>query len=157
MSEKSEAEQHCIKRHRKIPRRAVLVFEDFNPLVAFGHAEEVAVDVGLALQRNKHSSTSDTFQPQNQTKIQKNMIWLTFYIFKHQTFDVRHSFWELFGYLQADTMLYIKYIYYWIYILKPHLIVIILKSFFTIHWLLTVVMAPLPLTQRLQLAWRRTV
>lgn len=66
-------QQHCIKHHRKVPRRAVLVFEDFNPLIAFGHAEEVALDVGLALRGNKHSSTSDTFQPQNKTKIKKNI------------------------------------------------------------------------------------
>lgn len=67
----SEEEKHRIKPHRKIPRHAVLVFEDFNPLIAFGHAEEVALDVGLRLWRNKHSSTSDTFQPQSKSKIKK--------------------------------------------------------------------------------------
>lgn len=41
--------------HRKISWHAVLIFENFNPLIAFCHAEEVALDVGLTLQENKQS------------------------------------------------------------------------------------------------------
>lgn len=67
-NQKSEVEHHSIKPHRKIPRRAVLVFEDFNPLIAFGHAEEVALDVGLTLRRKQARLNSDTFQPQNRMK-----------------------------------------------------------------------------------------
>lgn len=58
----SEVEQRCIKSHRKIPRSAVLVFEDFDLLIAFGHAEEVALDVGLALRVNKPSSHQTLFK-----------------------------------------------------------------------------------------------
>lgn len=38
--------------HRKISWRAVLIFENFDPLVAFGHAEEITLDAGLTLQEN---------------------------------------------------------------------------------------------------------
>lgn len=35
--------------HRKVPRCAVLVPKDFDPLIALGHTEEVALDVSLTL------------------------------------------------------------------------------------------------------------
>lgn len=46
--------------HREVPRRAVLVPQDFDPLIALGHAEEVALDVGLALPRQGVHTQRDT-------------------------------------------------------------------------------------------------
>lgn len=40
--------------HRKISWRAILIFENFHPLIAFCHAEEITLDVGLTLFQNKH-------------------------------------------------------------------------------------------------------
>lgn len=40
---------HRAEPHREVPRCAVAVSQDFDPLIALGHAEEVALDVGLAL------------------------------------------------------------------------------------------------------------
>lgn len=46
---RSAAAGISLKSHREISRGAVLIFENFNPLVALCHAEEITLDVGLTL------------------------------------------------------------------------------------------------------------
>lgn len=45
-----QQQQHIgVESHREISWGAVLIFENFNPLITLCHAEEVALDVGLTL------------------------------------------------------------------------------------------------------------
>jgi hypothetical protein len=50
--------------HREIPCAAVGVLQNLDPLVALGHAEEVALNVGLALgvQQNKRLTTTKSWK-----------------------------------------------------------------------------------------------